>query len=699
MPERSHQQESSTDRLISLLALGAFAISEPILTGFGATPAAFIFHDIESLPWLLAYGLVVVCLPGLGLWLLARLAGSVSQRLGDLVYWACLLLLAVAWALQFGKWGLELQQPLAIIGLAIVIGCVFLLLYIRNPLARSVVRAAAIAPPVFLALFLFTSAAGEEFAFRPEVSDIEKRDLDVPSVVFVMLDELPTMGLLNEEELIERERFPNLAAFAERATWYRRYTIAHAKTDYSVPSVLSGQFPRSVAPTYANYPENLFTLLAPTHHLTVFESITELCALPECGRDAPGAIPQELTPRFVDLLRLTALFWQRRITPDDKGGEGVGDFQESLTAVRDSDAATGRPASLSSVPLSADARIPKRLDRFLATLVHGEPTLYFLHIQLPHVPWRFFPDGTTYEMPYAKADFEFTNRGGDGWVGRAKEFRFLMQMQYTDALVGKIFARLEERGLFDESLIIVTSDHGRSFKPTGPIRALLPTTVDAVAYAPLLVKRPGQQAGNVSDANIMAYDVLPTIADALGIALPWEVVGLAANDPGIALRGDEKLAFFRGKESPVGEEYRFSDADNFPRFSGRGIGVHREGVAPLALLNQHLELDEYLGRPVSDFDSAPGGTAQVMRLDDLQRPDSDKPVAAVMGHVDSPTDASHVLVAVDDRFVSGSPLMLYREVEQSFYALLPQAAVRKDKALSLYLVSDTLQKLALENAR
>ena len=44
---------------------------------------------------------------------------------------------------------------------------------------------------------------------------------DDPSVVLIVLDELPTQSLLDATGGIDSARFPNLAAFADDATWYR----------------------------------------------------------------------------------------------------------------------------------------------------------------------------------------------------------------------------------------------------------------------------------------------------------------------------------------------------------------------------------------------------------------------------------------------------------------------------------------------
>ena len=100
----------------------------------------------------------------------------------------------------------------------------------------------------------------------------------------IILDELPTRSLLDEEEHDRPARFPNLAAFADDATWYRHHTRARRRRPTAaVPSLLTGDAPDHRRRRSAtNHPDNLFTLLAPTHELEVLESATELCPYDVC---------------------------------------------------------------------------------------------------------------------------------------------------------------------------------------------------------------------------------------------------------------------------------------------------------------------------------------------------------------------------------------------------------------------------------
>ena len=122
-------------------------------------------------------------------------------------------------------------------------------------------------------------------------------------------------------------------------------------------------------------------------------------------------------------------------------------------------------------------------------------------------------------------------RAGDGepFLVRQLYQRHLLQLGYTDRLLGRLIARLEETGLWDEALVVVTADHGVSFRVgQSDRRAVTAENVEDIAPIPLFVKAPGQDRGRVTTGPVQTIDVLPTIADALGVRLPWKVDGRPA---------------------------------------------------------------------------------------------------------------------------------------------------------------------------
>ena len=94
-----------------------------------------------------------------------------------------------------------------------------------------------------------------------------------------------------------------------------------------------------------------------------------------------------------------------------------------------------------------------------------------------------------------------------------------------------LLRRLEATGLYDRALVIVTADHGVSFEPKGLMREVAPQNLADIAGVPLFVKYPGQSRGRIDDRDAKTIDIVPTIADVLGVTIPWHVDGVSLRRP------------------------------------------------------------------------------------------------------------------------------------------------------------------------
>ena len=705
-PQSDQYLRTALNQFLVLLCLTGFTITEPVLTIFGANPSLFYFHNVESPGLVVAYAVAVAVLPALGMLAITLLVSTFSRRVGVILHYAFVGLLGGLWTIQLWKWGLGMHEPSATIGLAILGGCLLLLGYAKWSPLNTLLQIAAIAPLVTVALFLFSSETSGVMRTIEVAPAQVAPDSAGTSVLFIMLDEFPTMTLFDKNENIDSLRFPNLYQFSQQATWYRHYSVFADKTALSVPSILSGSLPQPAIPNMEHFPDNLFSLLAPSHHLTVYEVSTNLCELPQCSEGAPGAAIQQPHPDMEALLLQSASLWLRRISLTETGGKKRDDFAEKL-AVKRPASAEDRAAKIAQrfnpanqVALAMER--PKRLNDFIATITASDiPTLYFLHLEMPHTPWRFYPSGKLYDEPFTRPSSSDNNFHAEQWLAALSEYRFLMQAMYTDRLVGSIFSRMKSLDIWDETLIIVTADHGFSFKINTDQRIMQPETFDTLAYAPLIIKLPMQKEGRIDDSNIMAFDILPTIADQLNLTIPWKFEGLPADDVGIADRQDQKMAFLRKSKKLFSRQitgpHFFNDTEHFPDYDERKIGELQTDTDPLLLLNSRLKLARYLNQSVDGFDIKTGGSATVDELALLESPPTDRtPLGIVIGNVESKTTAQSVLIAVNGRFVTASPLITYHNVANTFIAMLPDFALEQKKKIGVYLVAeDALTQLTI----
>ena len=115
------------------------------------------------------------------------------------------------------------------------------------------------------------------------------------------------------------------------------------------------------------------------------------------------------------------------------------------------------------------------------------------------------------------------------WVLDQAFQRHILQAQYVDAMVGRLLRRLRTAGLYDSAVIVVTADHGASFRRGEPRRALTAGNLADIAPVPFIVKYPRQREGKLDDRAVRTIDVLPTIAKAAGVHVPWQTDGMPAD--------------------------------------------------------------------------------------------------------------------------------------------------------------------------
>ena len=136
------------------------------------------------------------------------------------------------------------------------------------------------------------------------------------------------------------------------------------------------------------------------------------------------------------------------------------------------------------------------------------PFFLLLNFMDAHAPFRasLMTDGFPGRLP----DLDAT--------GDAQSYsmaRYDRSIAYLDRQVGELFEFLRSRGLFDDSLIIVTSDHGENFDENRPA-AHGADLLQATVAVPLIIKLPNQREGSRPGRVGQLIDVVPTVREVLG---------------------------------------------------------------------------------------------------------------------------------------------------------------------------------------
>lgn len=105
------------------------------------------------------------------------------------------------------------------------------------------------------------------------------------------------------------------------------------------------------------------------------------------------------------------------------------------------------------------------------------------------------------------------------------------EIAYADSQLGQVLKTLEELGVHDRTLIVMTSDHGEGLGEHGEqTHSLL--IYDATMHVPLILSAPGAiPSGQVIRRQVCTIDIAPTILDLLGIDPPVKMDGVSLLAP------------------------------------------------------------------------------------------------------------------------------------------------------------------------
>ncbi len=146
------------------------------------------------------------------------------------------------------------------------------------------------------------------------------------------------------------------------------------------------------------------------------------------------------------------------------------------------------------------------------------PFFLFIHFMDPHDPY--------FEHPYnGRGVARVLNP--DPPASRKDELHALYagNVAYLDQHLGTLFSRLKSAGLYENTIIAVTADHGEEFQEHGGWWHGT-SLYQEVVHVPLIVKRAHEErAGQVESRRARTLDIAPTLMAAAGLRIPREFVG------------------------------------------------------------------------------------------------------------------------------------------------------------------------------
>ena len=235
-------------------------------------------------------------------------------------------------------------------------------------------------------------------------------------------------------------------------------------------------------------------------------------------------------------------------------------FQEFVEMWRSENQTGGESAVRSLETMAVD-----KIEPWIASASDGDrPFFLFVNLNGVHLPYR--PTD-----PYAS---QFLRAGSDmarvrelaeitsGWshlVGETPlsetDYALLSdlydgEVAWADALVGRVVDALARAGVLDDTIVIVTSDHGEHLGEKGKIDHMS-TMYDPALHIPLVIRYPRAfAAGTRVDGLVSLVDIAPTLVDLCGAA--GKAPTMRAETASLASKRRAPLEFIlAGNERPM----------------------------------------------------------------------------------------------------------------------------------------------------
>jgi arylsulfatase A-like enzyme len=205
-----------------------------------------------------------------------------------------------------------------------------------------------------------------------------------------------------------------------------------------------------------------------------------------------------------------------------------------------------RPSSLEMTESHDDVTNPSMLEglaRFLERVDQERPFFLFAYFWDPHFDYvppapydRQFVEAQDEPIDVRDYEAEEPVRAGI----RPEQLAYVRsqydgEIRWTDEHLGRLLALLRERGAWDDSLVIVTADHGEEFFEHGS-KGHKHNVYQESVHVPLVVKYPGAGPRGRDERLASLVDVLPTVLEVTGVRDPLARAGRSLLAPADADR-------------------------------------------------------------------------------------------------------------------------------------------------------------------
>lgn len=357
------------------------------------------------------------------------------------------------------------------------------------------------------------------------------------NTVVLVFDEFALEQVGGYRLLSEKAQFPNFSAVMATSDVYHNAIANNSHTEKAVPAIIAGREANVIGGGFYGG-ASLFELVKRTHRTHIVELVNTF------DHQYEGS----LADRVGSLLK----HYQRSVYRAPRVDE-ISDLV--MIAANPDKFSTDRSRLLTTELLKAP---------------HGDnrPFFYFHHLLAPHRPYqwnaaRFYNQNDIADRLFLSELDENT----ESLVNMANlRQRYIDQLKRMDWELGRLTNALKTAGVFDDTVIILTSDHGISFTPGKSARELEPGNEASIQFVPLIVK---------NRAQITRHDIYEPISNLSVLHLVIEANGGAKEVFQRPSTGYACFGLFNCAASPVNDAFAFNAADYEKRVAKQGAQFER----------------------------------------------------------------------------------------------------------------------------
>jgi len=345
---------------------------------------------------------------------------------------------------------------------------------------------------VLMTVMLNSQPVHNQYYENYDLSEVVPRDPTGKPVFVIVFDEFAYEALLDESGNIDAALYPNFAKLGDESLHLTNAQSNYFRTRIQVPAMIDATVP-----------------LAEDYELRIYEQTHRIEALyaPGCGSEYTCRGNRYLVEQNDN--NMTAYLAMRTFyfaVPEWVEQAASAPIHFAVRQV----GAPPPPADPTGMHEITTQLLNNYVEDISKESAPGR--IFFLHTLLPHFPFVYDEYGN-FEVedlrdfdrnPYAPLD--------EGEFAKVWAY-YKEQIRYADTFLGELFARLEAEGLYNDSVIIVTADHGA--------RPLFPVWDDPIEIGsittnvPMFIRAPGV-APIKSDVDYQHVDFGSTLFDILG---------------------------------------------------------------------------------------------------------------------------------------------------------------------------------------